>query len=171
MTRFLIAIAMMAVSFSAQAQSFVQITKNKASYTVGETAQIRMRMLSIPESPGYEFYLSAKKGATPVEVKKVTDTEFYSLLPSLTAGNHSFAVETYLQDKQLAAAFNQAIANYDAEIALINDLLEDETDPQVIEDLEAERAFKQSRKAEVSAKLTSIRRKVDGPVSIQISVN
>jgi hypothetical protein len=80
-------------------------------------------------------------------------------------------VETYLQDKQLAAAFNQAIANYDAEIALINDLLEDETDPQVIEDLEAERAFKQSRKAEVSAKLTSIRRKVDGPVSIQISVN
>lgn len=76
-----------------------------------------------------------------------------------------------MQDKQLAADFTSAIAHYDSEVSRLDDLLQSETDPDKIAELENERAFNLSRKTEVAAKLESIRRRIDGPQNLQILVN
>lgn len=81
MIRAFLALLALFVSIPVFAQKIVDISPSAPSYEAGETAQVRMRLVAVPESPGYEFFLKASFDAAAVDVKKITGTEFYSLLP------------------------------------------------------------------------------------------
>lgn len=170
MARFVLATFLALSCTFSYAQNFVKIFSDKSAYEEGETAHLRYRLAALPESPGYEFFLSASLGAETLEIKKITETEFYSRLESLSSGNKTVAVNIYLQDKNLAAALVAALKHHESEISRLTDEIL-EADPEDVPALEEELALHQARRANASSRLNEIRRFVSGPHTLQFQVN
>lgn len=150
---------------------FVRLSIDQPSYEAGTQAQVRVEVLVRPGNADYEFFHRAKHDSVVVPLTYVTLNERYAVLTALTEGEHTFEVDTYLQDKKLAASLGASIAFYAAEIARINLALSQTTNPTEIAALEVELALNQQRKTTAEGLLESARKKVDGPETIHFTVN
>lgn len=155
---------------SASAASLVLLTKDKASYNAGDQAVLRARVSTRPDSPNMEFDLESKIGGRAVSVQRLSDYEFYVLTSFPTSGTYQWRVDTFLQDKRLVRDLRLSIREYEKQILIIDQALQNGPDPVEEENLIAERARFSNLKNLAEAQILAARTKIGGTSGLNIQV-
>jgi hypothetical protein len=142
---------------AAYADEILTISSDKAEYLVGEVPELQASVVTRPLSPDFEFDVVGELNEQPLPVERVSDFEFSSTAPGLSAGSYTWDVTLVIQDKRYARDLKASITYFDGQIDTIEDQLLTETDPGVIEQLEAEKARFESLKAAAESELVAIR--------------
>lgn len=145
----------------------VEISSDKASYQLNETAILRASLSTKPHDPSYELDLVANLNGNNLFLERLTDFEFYASLPMVQANTYTFEVQVVFQEKEYARDLIMAIRNLGDEIVQIESELLSETDPERITQLQAQLARKQSLKSSTEAELAQHRSPVGNPTQVQ----
>jgi hypothetical protein len=148
--------------------SYVNLSADKTSYAVGNTASILMRYLTNPENKDLEFVTTATFDGAALTVTALSNGEAYATTPALTSGTHTVVAAVYLQDKSLAASLNAAINYYMQDIVSVNASIANTTDPTRLASLNSELALDEDRLSATESELSSIRTPLDGSATLQI---
>lgn len=139
------------------------ISTDKVSYHSGEKAILRVRFLTIPENPVYEFDAVATLNNAALTLDRPTDYEMYTTTAPLTAGSYQFQADLVSQDKNYARDLKASVVYYTQQIARVDDLLAHTTNPTDIANLQAERAKYVSLQGAAQLELANIRTVIESP--------
>jgi hypothetical protein len=147
-------------------------TSNQTTYDIGSRAILRVHLQTEPDNKNLEFHVIVRdQNQDELVLDRIAPREFLGFSPIFTtSGVLTYTAETFLQNKRIAASLTSAISFYSLEIARIDVELSSATDPQIIADLEAERAENFNKRLAAETELARHRVKVDGTKSLEIQV-
>lgn len=168
------AIAIFVLPFMVFAHSantkIVRLRSDKKIYAEGETAILRATFLSKPDNSNFQFDILGNLNAEPLPVDRVTDYQMFSKVKNLEPGTHTWQVLVVIQDARYARDLKASIAHYGQIIAELDAEINLETDPDVIEQLEAQKATALKKKTAAESELSRIRTPVLEPLTLQFTV-
>lgn len=155
-------------SAQVQAAGLVVLTKDKASYAIGEKAVLRARVQSRPDNSNLEFELLSKVEGVANPIRRLSEYEFFSVLELPTAGIYRWRVDVYLQDRRLARDLKIAINQYSSDISSVEERLAGDLGPGEEAALLAEKSRLENLKAIAEAQLVNGRTKIGDTAALNI---
>ncbi len=158
--------------FSAQAIPIAVFTSDQPGYTIGQRAILRVGLQTEPENKNLEFFVVVKdQNSLELPLERLAAREYWGFSSVFDSpGSYTFTAEVFLQNIDFSASLAAAISFHNSEIARIDSLLPDITDPQEIENLLRERHENEVMRDAAISELARHRKKVDGTKTLTIQV-
>lgn len=154
------------------AAELVSLTSNKSSYAVGESAILRTQFSVRAQGPDLEYFVSGNVNGEPVSFSAVAEDDFFAVSsPFSVSGTYLVQAQGFIQDKRQASEISGSITFFENRNLEITELLETETDPELLASLVAERDRNEFLIERLSAELNSLRKPVGSAKEISVLVN
>ncbi|NUM89200.1 MAG: hypothetical protein HUU37_08350 [Bdellovibrionales bacterium] len=154
-------------------QSLLQLSTDKPAYEVGERALFRARLRTRPSDDELEFHVSlaGPAGAEVPLSAEATTGDLTGVGPVMDEpGIFTFRGQAWLQHRETATSFLQAIALGEADLRRIDEALAGTQDPAERERLLTERATAAGRLAQAQEALARHRKPVGQSALVFITV-
>ncbi len=140
----------------------ISLSTNQASYLVGDSAVLNLHEAAQPGNGTSRWYFAATLNDQPITLTPVphSNDNTYDTPVFTEAGERVFKVDLYLENTNLAKALAATIAEFNQDIVAVNKALQFETDPAIIAQLQAQKAYDLEQIASAQAQLLENRTKV-----------
>jgi hypothetical protein len=144
------------------------LESSKTSYAIGEKALLSAHVKVLPRESRFEVFLEGKIDGVELKLTRLTESEGFSLSAPLAAGQHLWEVKAYFQDRDVARGLEGSAAFLAEKIRDIEEQIAQETDPETIQGLLAEKVRMEGIRASALAELAAHRRLI---ATAQVSFN
>lgn len=151
-------------------QSTLMLSTSKASYTAGNRAVLIARAVFSPADSKKEYVFKAKLNTANIKITSISPAVAYTVTNELPAGNYTWEVQTFVQNKVDAQRLNETIVFYEQEVRELQRKIAAETNAQVLAMLNAQVVRDNSIILRTQSQLDKIRTSV-GVKTISFVVN
>lgn len=148
----------------------VKLRSDKKIYSVGDAAILRATFNSKPDNSNFQFDVIGSLNSEPLPISRVTDYQMFSSVKNLVAGHYTWSVTVVIQDARYARDLKQSISYYEQKVAVLDQEINLETDPDILEQLEAQKLVALHKKSAAESELNRIRKPVFEPLTLQFTV-
>lgn len=156
--------------FAVSQTKVIELKSDKAIYTINDSPILKATLFSKPDNTDYQFDVTATLNGQPIATDRVTDYQVFSSPKNLVAGEYTWIVTMVIQDAKYAQDLKTTIKYYLNQISILDAQIAAETDPVVLENLQARRLDAIDIKAAAESELQSIRKPVLAPVQLEFTV-
>lgn len=149
----------------------LRITADKQVYLGNEKARIKIEAKTAPENSENEFSVTLRADGRTQRTELVSENEWIAVAEKLLPGTHTFEATVSIRNRREATNLRQAISVVLADVHMLEKRLEEETDPEIIENLQNQLVRKRHQISILKARLTALERQLDGKVKLKILVN
>lgn len=141
--------------------SYFSVTPQNPAPRAGESVFFLFRELIRPTEPDFRLALLVSFDGSPVELNRVGEGQWSYTTPVMNEGGHSLEIQAALENRAAIDELNMALTRVHDTIALLQGLLDLETDPARRAELQRQITRKQAQEQAILARIGSERKVVE----------